>query len=125
MAVRSFHSFHTIADVIGEDAALQLSLAFRGLRIYVLKSYNDQHPMVKAIGRTAANQMAEFFGGSTIDVPSTPGLKAEVFRLADAGILTRDEIAAQLYISRRQVYRWLEAREAQRRRDGQFNLFAA
>jgi Helix-turn-helix domain len=125
MAVRTFHSFKTIAEVIGEDAALQLSLAFRGLRIYILKSYNDQHPVVRAIGRSAADQLAEYFAGSSIDIPSTPGLKAEVFRLADAGILTRDEIAAQLYIGRRQVYRWLESRDAQVRRDGQFNLFAA
>jgi Homeodomain-like domain len=120
MGSPSRHTFDSVAEVIGKQAMLRLSLAFRGLRIFIPKSYNDQHPMVQAIGRTAADNLADFFGGTTMVVPSTLGVKAEVFRLADSGNYTRHEIAAQLYISERQVYRWLDERQKGRH---QMDLF--
>lgn len=111
MGSNSRNSIDAITEVIGKDAALRLSLAFRGLRIFILNAYTDQHPVVQAIGREAADRLADCYKGTFVFVPSAPGLKAEVFRLADSGMLTRHEIAAQLYISERQVYRWLDERQ--------------
>lgn len=111
MGSNSRNTIDAIAEVIGKDAALRLSLAFRGLRIFILNAYTDQHPVVQAIGREAADRLADCYSGTFVVVPSSPGLKAEVFRLADSGTLTRHEIAAQLYISERQVYRWLDERQ--------------
>jgi hypothetical protein len=110
MGSTSHKTFDDIAGVIGTEAMLRLSLAFRGLRIYIPYVYKDQHPLVQAIGREAADSLAEWAGGTSLLVPSTLGVKAEVFRLADSGNFTRHEIAAQLYISERQVYRWLDER---------------
>lgn len=110
MGSRSRQTFDEISEAIGRDAALRLSLCYRGRRIFVLKHYADADPMVAAIGRAAADLLSETYQGDSFVVPSTQGLKAEVFRLADNGVLTRNEIAAQLYLSERQVYRWLEAR---------------
>lgn len=125
MGSNSRHTIDAIAEVIGSDAALRLSLRFRGLRIFILKSYTDQHPVVEAIGREAADKLADCFSGTFVVVPSQPGLKAEVFRLADQGHLTRHEIAAQLYISERQVYRWLDERQNGRHQMDLFSQSAA
>jgi DNA-binding transcriptional regulator LsrR (DeoR family) len=112
--------FDEITEVIGDEAARRLSLRFRGLRIYILKSYNDQHPVVEAIGRENADKLSEHFFNMAVVVPSRLGLKAEVYRLADSGNFTRTEIAEQLFISERQVYRWLDEREKGRH---QMDLF--
>lgn len=109
-----------LAGIIGVEAALKVSAKFRGLRIFILKHYNDHHPMVASIGRAAADALSEHLAGTTIVVPKTAGLKSEVYRLADRGELTRHEIAAHLHIDERQVYRWLD----ERRRTQQPDLFA-
>lgn len=125
MASTGARQLDDIAAVIGRDAALKLSFAFRGLRITILKSYDDLHPLVRATGRDAADLLASHYHGTQVTIPATPGLKAEVYRLADGGVLTRTEIAAQLYVSERQVYRWLRARDEARSQRNQADLFAA
>jgi Homeodomain-like domain len=110
MGAKPLTSFPEIIEVIGESAAKRLSYRFPGLRIYILKHYPDAHPVVAAIGREAADQLMTYFHGRQLFIPGTIGLKAEVLRLADQGDLTRHEIAAQLHISERRVYRWLGER---------------
>lgn len=108
-----------LAETIGEAAALKLSLRYRGNRIYVLKRYGPEDEIVQLLGQEAADKLSEFYANDSLDIPAVAGLKAALYAMADRGDLTRWEIADNLRIGRRQVYRWLAERDA----DSQLKLF--
>lgn len=112
LASTGSRTLDSIAQVIGLEAALKLSLRYRGNRIYVRKAYSDDHEIVALIGREAADKLADHFWDTEVNVPATAGLKAAAFRLADRGTLTRYEIADTLRITRPTLDRWLAQRAA-------------
>lgn len=103
-------TYERIAAVIGDDAMRRLALRYPGQRLYVLKHFNDAHPVVHAIGRENADRLSDHFYQEQLELPGQRAKRAEVYRLADGGVLTRDEIAAQVGVARRQVFRWLKER---------------
>lgn len=96
-----------IAEVIGMESALRLSARWRGLRIFIRKSYDDQDEMTAVIGRAAAAELATYFGGTAIIIPGDAGIEFQVRALDNLGTLTRFEIADTLRIPERRVYRIL------------------
>lgn len=97
-----------VAEVIGLPAALKLSWHFRGQDIYVPKNLDRAPEIVEAIGREAAEQLADLYGGIRIAVPQRAGTRAMVLHLAADGTRTRRQIAAELGIGERLVYRILQ-----------------
>ena len=96
-----------VTAVIGMAAALKLSMRFRSLTLFILKSYPDSSDVVAAIGREAADTLSDHFSNTRVYVPGKPGLHAAVRHLAARGELTQFEIADNLKISERQVRRLL------------------
>ena len=97
-----------IGRVVGNDAALQLSVTFGGARIYV--PVDPPAQFIDVIGIDAAARLSHAWGGEQIDVPARPGkaarLKARVSALLDQGLSCR-EIARQLAITERHARRVL------------------
>lgn len=94
-----------IAEVIGEDAALDLAWEFYGQKFYVSKV---EPRIVKAVGEEAAARFLDVFHGLTMDLPFRLAERRQVLLLADTH--TRREIAAKLRLPERQVYRHLKTR---------------
>lgn len=114
-----------ISEVIGREATLKFSLRFGGLGVYVLRRHSDDHPLVQAIGRAAADELEKHYAGTTLTVAKIPGQRAEVLRLADHSTLTRREIAEQVNVPERTVFRWLAERDEARNNSRQGELFSA
>jgi DNA-binding transcriptional ArsR family regulator len=98
-----FEQLDSIAEVIGDAAAIKLSQRFPGRRLYIKNNFQDNDPVVAAIGRDAANLLSEYFSGP-LTVPAKPGRNAAIYRLSDKGELTVTEIAETLGLSERVIY---------------------
>jgi len=60
-----------VADVIGDDAALELQAAFAGQRVYIPLKPKDTSRVARAVGMRAARLLGACgFGGLYLDVPS-------------------------------------------------------
>lgn len=115
-----------IAEVIGEAAAFALALEYRGQKFFVPKDPSGEPRIAAAVGEAAARQLCAVFWRLTLDLPFREALRREVHRLAKD--TPRREIARQLHISERQVYRMLEsppiaAEGVSRRDDRQIEMF--
>lgn len=97
-----------VAEVIGLSAALKLSWRFRGQDIYIPKNLDRAPEIVEAIGREAAEQLADLYGGIRIAVPQRAGIRAMVLHLSRQGGKTNRQIANELGIGERRVYRILQ-----------------
>jgi len=63
-------SLQPIVDRIGLDAALKLVKAYGGVRLYVPKKVDVDHPLAALIGYPAAKALAAEFGGQPhFDIP--------------------------------------------------------
>lgn len=58
-----------LIDAIGEAAAVALAEEYAGTRLYVPPRIKEHHPIVKLIGRNAADGLSEHYGRITIRVP--------------------------------------------------------
>lgn len=58
-----------IAEVIGLDAALKLSAAWPGIRVFVPKHVTAEHPLAVHLGITAARKLVAIYGGESITPP--------------------------------------------------------
>lgn len=63
-------NLRAIADLCGVKAALKLSEAWPGVRLFVPQTMTPDHPIALAIGVTAAEKLAQRHGGETISVSS-------------------------------------------------------
>lgn len=97
-----------LADVIGEDAALRLAWAFRGLRLYVPKNPAINPRIAEAIGEDLAARLCDVFYRTTIYMPSREAERVVVHQMARNGH-TKRAIAETLHIGERQVYRLLQS----------------
>ena len=96
-----------IAEVIGEEATLNLAWRFRGLRLYVPKDPGTNPDIAKAIGARRATLLCDTYYRMTIYIPAREAIARAVLAL-DATGMTKRQIAAKLHILERQVYRILK-----------------
>ena len=75
-----------LVETIGLPAALALSAARGGRRIYVPARPGEHSPLVAIVGQEAAAALARAAERDTILVPQGPGLRAEVRRLRAEGL---------------------------------------
>lgn len=61
-----------LAQAFGEPTALALAKLSGGRRLYVPRTPDPLHPLVKALGTEAARWLGQRFGGEFIDVPLGP-----------------------------------------------------
>lgn len=118
-----------IAEVIGLAGAFQLAAAYRGIRLYVPKNASSDPAITAAIGEELTAKLCRVFGGTTISLPQREALRGQVHYLRRCG-LTHAQIAQQLKIGERQVYRLLKkpaigmtAQGSNRADDRQMQLF--
>ncbi|MBY0306403.1 MAG: hypothetical protein K2W86_14790 [Sphingomonas sp.] len=83
--------------VLGEEAFVFLAQAFGGTRVYVPPKCRDDHEIVLAIGRVAADALSRSFAPDTIRVPLARRERALYFR-GTLG-LSNAQIARQLGIT--------------------------
>ncbi len=60
----------TIADSIGDDAAITLFVRFAGRHLRIPMAPNQNHIIDQAIGSDKANILRRLFSGETITIPS-------------------------------------------------------
>lgn len=97
-----------LADVIGEEAAMAFALRFRGLRLYIPKDPANEPRIAETIGEELAAKLCDALWRTTLTIPRREAERRAVHRLCAAGH-TKQEIAEQLHITERQVYRLLES----------------
>lgn len=97
-----------VAEVAGREAALDLALHMGGQPLHVPKPGHiaPEHPLVRAVGATAARIVADRFQGESLYIPIAR--RAQVLKLAEQG-LPNGDIARRLGISRRSVERHRQA----------------
>ncbi len=58
-----------LAEVIGQQALIELLLAWGGYSLYVPMEIPQDHPIALRIGPYNANALAAYCGGCTLDLP--------------------------------------------------------
>lgn len=97
------------ADIIGEEAALRLSVRFGGRRLYIPKEPTGE--LVQLIGQKAAELLSRRFGGVHFEMPLERGKRERIIHLSRRGKTVR-EIAELVGCTERHVkYVRAEARE--------------
>jgi hypothetical protein len=98
-----------LAELIGRPGALALCALYGGRRLYIPATVDPAHPLVLLLGDLMAGRLAARFGRETIDVPLPPvtAARAAEARRLRAQLLTLDEIADELGVTRRSVCRLL------------------
>lgn len=109
-----------IAELIGQAAALDFGVEFRGERVYVPKDPAREPRIAEAIGEDKTRLLCDIMGGTIVRVPMRAVLELKVKQLADEGTMTRREIARHLRIREGRVY---EILERARREQDQLRLF--
>lgn len=108
-----------LASAIGEEAARLLARRFGGTTVYVPRNNVGEHHFLRVLlGDNAFDKLAQFYGGSRVNVPKQPERQARVRELRKAGALTIAGIAVETGYSERHVYRLLSERD-----DRQLDLF--
>jgi hypothetical protein len=97
-------SFDGVCELIGVEAAVKISAACGGRRIYIPVSPSRDSALSRLIGHQSAQKMAFVYGGQRWDVPLTMGKKARIADMVRRGF-SAPAIAEQLSCSERYVYR--------------------
>lgn len=103
-----------LAETIGEDEALRLSMRFGGQQLYIPVNPPPDSNLVQTIGHDAARRLARRHGGIFVQVPRRAGEHARIILLRKAGKRVR-EITAIVGCTERHVY---EVLKQYRRRGG-------
>lgn len=106
-----------LACAIGADAARQLARALGGTTVYVPRKIGQHHPLRAMLGEEATGKLAEWCGGSRLNIPKQPERQARVRELRRAGALTIAGIAIETGYSERHVYRLLRENDDDRQPD--------
>lgn len=96
-----------LAETIGEDEALRLSMRFGGRQLYIPVNPPPHSDLVSTIGHEAARKLARRHGGTFCSVPRRAGEHARIILLRRAGKRVR-EIAATVGCTERHVYEVLQ-----------------
>lgn len=103
--------FDEVAAAIGVEATLKLCRLYPSRRAYIPQNIPSEHEICSKIGREAADKLSSYFHGTHIIFPARIGEVAAVQRLAAEGRLTKSQIAAEVGISERRVYRILASED--------------
>lgn len=109
-----------IAEVVGIEAALKMSEAWPGQRVYVPKTVSSEDALALHIGLKLARKLAEVYGGETVVVPMASMRRRQILRFKalekyEAGA-TASEVSREFGVHLFSLYRW--ASEAEREKQG-------
>lgn len=123
-----------IADVVGEAAALAIASRAGGTRIYLPAQASDDHWLVQAVGRAAADKLCHHFAvdgrGQRLDIPLhvggtfrqlTRAIAEAVHKMDDGTEASSQQIARRFGVTQRTVHRH-RARHRGDSRSGQKKL---
>jgi Homeodomain-like domain len=91
-----------LADIIGEAAAVLLSVRFGGRRLYIPKDPIATSDLVGVIGLKASLLLARRFGGVHLEMPLERGKRERIVQLSNGGKTVR-EIAEAVGCTERHV----------------------
>ena len=115
---RSGKQFAYVAEVIGDDATMRLCERFGGVRFYVPRHIGPNNAIAIAIGREAAEKLAEYFHGTDIDLPKAYLGRRRVVEMKEQGYNAREIALATGYTDRHVRHILADSRED----DGQLSL---
>jgi hypothetical protein len=61
-----------VSDVLGVAVACRLAMDFGGREIYIPAKLADRHPLIKSLGRPAAEKLIALFGPGALEIPLGP-----------------------------------------------------
>lgn len=100
-------SLQDVTDTLGVSVTLKLIAHFGGTEVRFPKFPNDDHPVIKALGKEDGTALCKFLSGDPIYVPHMQARKSarrDVMALREKGC-RGPEIARTLGISQRHVRR--------------------
>jgi hypothetical protein len=103
-----------IAAELGDQMAWMLIGGFGGTRVYIPLEPDDSSPLVRVLGRSAANALGHRFGGEAVDIPLHKTRadrrtdRASILRLRQQGQSVA-AIARRIGCSERHIYHVLSA----------------
>lgn len=107
-----------IAEAIESiDAALKLSAAWPGIRVFVPKTMTADHPIAIHMGMPAATKLASIYGGESLVVPMATRYHKQRLRaqiLAELGKASAAELARKYGVHQFTIYNWQAASEAEK-----------
>lgn len=105
-----------LTDLVGIAKTLRIVERWGGTRLYVPAQPPDDHALVEAVGRQAANAIASAYAGERLEVPRAVALMRELrnreMRAAAAEGATQPELARQYRLTQRQIRTILGADDA-------------
>ena len=87
-------------ELLSAEELYRLVKTFGGQRLYLPRSFNQGHALVRTLGRDAAHRLAEGLGGGQISIPLARHWQILVLR---AQGLTHRAIAAELRVTEKAV----------------------
>lgn len=108
---RNGRQFADVAEVIGEAATMTLCEHFGGVRFYVPRHIGANSPLAAAIGREAADKLAEYFHGTDLDLPKAYLGRQRVVDMKAQGYNAREIALATGYTDRHVRHILADARE--------------
>lgn len=94
----------SVAKIIGEEKAVQLSKDFGGRRIYIASNPGAHSVVVASIGIEAARSLASVYSNMQMQVPITLGRQRKIIDLLEDGRFSVAQIAHKANCSERNVY---------------------
>lgn len=114
-----------MAELIGLPATLKLVEAYGGVRLYIPKRFDPDHPLVKLVGHAHAAKLCESYGGELhFDIPravaATRAARDARMRNDRALGATHRELALRYVLTERQIRNILGDDEEDDRQVGLF-----
>lgn len=116
-----------LAEAIGPDAACTVARLLGGTTIHAPREIGPDHYYARKLGLTLAREVCQWLNGSRFYVPKQWERRKRALDLHQAGALTTQQIALEVGMSERQVYRYIKQGECAalpERDDRQGDLFA-
>ncbi len=107
-----------VAQVIGEQNLTRLCEVLGGTMVYVPRAIIGSHPIAIAIGKKAADMLAEHYYGTRINLPKAHHRRQRAIEMAKSGEMTVAEAARACDYTERHLYRLIKPED-----DGQLSLF--
>lgn len=116
-----------LAEAIGPDAACTVARLLGGTTVQAPREVGADHYLSRRLGHALAKELCHWLNGSRFYVPKQWERHKRAFDLHQAGALTTQQIALEVGMSERQVYRIIKTGERAslpERDDRQGDLFA-
>lgn len=116
-----------LAEALGPDAACTVARHLGGTTIHAPRDIGPDHFYSQKLGHELARELCKWLNGSRFYVPLRWERRKRALDLRQAGALTVPQIALEVGMSERQIYRYIEAGDCAalpERDDRQGDLFA-